>query len=132
MKHATKNHVRKKTNVCLCEKTKLQISCKVTLCFCFKYSTISVLLQSKIPRIYPSSMAVQASVCQTLSETLKTAFPCGGSNLKEKSSCLTCIRLSGLCSTVLTAYTWEWFSSGRFGALNLLGREHLMTTSSTS
>lgn len=44
----------------------------------------------------------------------------------------TWMRLSGRWRTVLTAYTWEWFSSGRLGTLNLLGSWHLMTTSSTS
>lgn len=53
-------------------------------------------------------------------------------NVKTKDWQQTWMRLRGLCSTVFTAYTCEWFSSGRPGAEKRLGRVHFSTTSSTS
>ena len=45
-------------------------------CLCFHYiaSTIPLLSKSKISSFYQSSVVIQPCVCQTWSETLKTAF----------------------------------------------------------
>ena len=50
------------------------------LCFRFSDSTIPPLLNSKISSFWPASVAVQASLCQTCSETTLLVFPRGGSN----------------------------------------------------
>ena len=44
--------------------------------FCFRYmdSTIPRLFKSEISSFYPSSVAAQAGLCQTWSETPKTGF----------------------------------------------------------
>ena len=43
------------------------------------YYTIPPLLNSKISRFYPASVAVQPGLCQTCSETTLLVFPQGGS-----------------------------------------------------
>ena len=45
-------------------------------CLCFRYidSTIPLLRKSEISSLWPSSVAVQPSLCRTWSETLKTVF----------------------------------------------------------
>ena len=50
------------------------------LCFRYTDSTIPPLLNSKISSFYPASVAVQAGLCQTCSETTLLIFPRGGSN----------------------------------------------------
>ena len=50
------------------------------LCFCYMDSTIPLLSQSKISSFLPDSVAVQAGLCQTCSETSLLVFPQGGSN----------------------------------------------------
>ena len=51
-------------------------------CLCFRYleSRIPPLLNSKISSFWPPSIAVQASMCQTWSETTLLVFPRGCSN----------------------------------------------------
>ena len=49
------------------------------LCFCYSDSKIRPLLNSKISSFQPASVAVQASLCQTCSETTLLIFPRGGS-----------------------------------------------------
>ena len=44
------------------------------LCFRYIDSTIPLLPKSEISSLYPSSVAVQRSLCQTWSETPKTGF----------------------------------------------------------
>ena len=44
------------------------------LCFCYMDSTIPLLPKSEISSLYPSSVAVQPSLCWTWSETPKTGF----------------------------------------------------------
>ena len=44
------------------------------LCFRYTDSTISLLLKSGISSSYPSTVAAQAGLCQTWSETPKTGF----------------------------------------------------------
>ena len=49
------------------------------LCFRYSDSTIPPLLNSKISSFKPASVAVQAGLCQTWSETTLLFFPRGGS-----------------------------------------------------
>ena len=51
------------------------------LCFRHLDSTITPLLNSKNSSIQPASVAVQAGLCQTCSETTSLVFPRGGSNV---------------------------------------------------
>ena len=44
------------------------------LCFRYTDSTIPLLLKSKISSLYPSSVTVQAGLCQTWSETQIVGF----------------------------------------------------------
>ena len=44
------------------------------LCFRYIDSTIPLLSKSEISSLYPSSVAVQPSLCRTMSETPKTGF----------------------------------------------------------
>ena len=69
----------RKPDFCLCENKdadQLYSYCTVDqrLCFCYTNSTIPLLLIFKILRIYLSSVAAQAGLCQTESKTLKTGF----------------------------------------------------------
>ena len=50
------------------------------LCFRYSDSTIPPLPNSKISSFSPASVAVQAGLCQTCSETTLLVFPQGGSN----------------------------------------------------
>ena len=49
------------------------------LCFRYSDSTIPPLPDSKISCVKPASVAVQAGLCQTCSETTLLVFPLGGS-----------------------------------------------------
>ena len=49
------------------------------LCFRYSDSTIPPLLNSKISSFWHASVAVQAGLCQTCSETTLLVFPRGGS-----------------------------------------------------
>ena len=51
------------------------------LCFRYSDSAILPLLNSKISSFYHASIAVQAGLCQTFSETTMLVFPRGGSNI---------------------------------------------------
>ena len=53
------------------------------LCFRYSDSTIPPLLNSKISSFYPASVAVQAGLCQTCSETTLLVFPQGGSYINK-------------------------------------------------
>ena len=69
----------RKTDFCLCENKgadQLRSNCEADrhLCFCYTDSTISLLLKSEISSFYASSVAEQAGLCQTWSETPKTGF----------------------------------------------------------
>ena len=50
---------------------------------CFRYSdcTIPPLLNSKMSSFKPASVAIQAGLCQTCSETTLLVFPQDGSNI---------------------------------------------------
>ena len=62
----------------------LRGNCEADQRLCFRYSdsTIPPLLNSKISSFYPASVAVQAGLCQTCSETTLLVFPRGGSFLE--------------------------------------------------
>ena len=69
----------RKPDFCLCENKgadQLRSNCEADqrLCFCYTDSSIPPLLISKISSLL-SSVTVQASLCQTGSETLKTGLP---------------------------------------------------------
>ena len=49
------------------------------ICFRYSDSTIPPLLNSTISSFQPASVAVQAGLCQTCSETTSLVFPRGGS-----------------------------------------------------
>ena len=51
------------------------------LCFRYSDSTIPLLLKSEISSFKPASIAVQAGLCQTWSETTLLVFPRGGSSI---------------------------------------------------
>ena len=53
------------------------------LCFRYSDSTIPLLLKSEISSFWPASVAVQAGLCQTCSETTLLVFPRGGSILEN-------------------------------------------------
>ena len=58
------------------------------LCFCYMYSTIPLLLKSKISSLQQSSEAAQSSLCLTWSEISKPVFSRRGScNLCDFGSC---------------------------------------------
>ena len=67
------------------------------LCFRYSYSTIPPLLNSKISSFWPASVAVQAGLCQTCSETTLLVFPRGGSIIV-----LTSLQMS------FQYLTWFW------------------------
>ena len=56
------------------------------LCFRYSDSTIPPLLNSKISSFWLSSVAVQAGLCQTCSETTMLVFPPDGSNCNKISN----------------------------------------------
>ena len=56
------------------------------LCFRYSDSTLPPLLNSKISSFKPASVAVQAGLCQTCSETTLLVFPRGGSFIMNVSS----------------------------------------------
>ena len=60
-------------------------NCTAEQCLCFRYtdSIIPLLPKSDILSFWPFSVASQAGLCQTLSETLKTIFLCHGSYEKS-------------------------------------------------
>ena len=57
------------------------------LCFSYRESTIPLLSKSEISSLKPSSVAVQAGLCQTWSETQKTGFLTTRLILKYGSNC---------------------------------------------
>ena len=64
------------------------------LCFHYTDSTIPPLLNSKISSFSPDSVAVQAGLCWTCSETTLLVFPRGGSNdKKQEKKSITCFSL---------------------------------------
>ena len=69
----------RKSEFCLCENKgadQLRSNCEAGQRLCFRYtdSTIVLLLTSEITSFYPSSVAAQAGLCQTWSETPKSGF----------------------------------------------------------
>ena len=69
----------RKTDFCLCEDKgadQLHSSCEAGRCLCFRYtdSAIALLRTSETTNFCSSSVAAQAGLCQTLSETPKTGF----------------------------------------------------------
>ena len=62
------------------EKTNNLHNCEADqrLCFRYKNSTIPLLSKSKISSLEPSSVTVQAGLCQTCLETTLLVFPRGG------------------------------------------------------
>ena len=74
----------RKPTICICEnKDADQLrgyrEADQHLCFRYTGSTIPPLLNSKISSFLAASVAVQASLCQTCSETTLLIFPRGGS-----------------------------------------------------
>ena len=75
----------RKPTICICENKgadQLRGNHKADQLLCFRYSdsTIPPLLNSKTLSFLPASIAVQAGLCQTCSETTLLVFPRGGSN----------------------------------------------------
>ena len=73
-----------KPTICIGENKdadQLRSNCEADQRLCFRYSdsTIPPLLNSNISSFYPASVAVQAGLCQTCSETTLLVFPRGGS-----------------------------------------------------
>ena len=73
------SNIMRKLDFCLCEhkgKDQLCSNCTADQRLCFHYtdSTISHLPKSEISCLYPSSVTVQATFCQTWSETRKIDF----------------------------------------------------------
>ena len=71
------NHLLRRPHFCLCENKGADQLCSYCtadqrLCFCHSDSTTSLLPNSKISSFQPASETVQASLCQTRSETQKT------------------------------------------------------------
>ena len=89
--------VMRKPDFCLCEnKDADQLCSNCTadqhLCFRLSDSTIPLLLKSKIPRVYLSSVTVQLGLCRAWLETPKTGFL--ASQLTCISSQITVLSLS--------------------------------------
>ena len=68
-----------KPDFCPCENKgadQLRSNCEADQRLCFRYMarTIFLLLKSQVSSVYPSSVAAQAGLCQTWSETLKNGF----------------------------------------------------------
>ena len=59
------------------------------LCFRYTDSTITLLSKSEISSFYPASALVQASLCQTCSETTLLVFPRGGSYIWTRTASVT-------------------------------------------
>ena len=64
----------RKPTICICENKgadQLRNNCEADhrLCFCYMDSTIPLFLKAEIARAYPSSVAAQAGLCRTWSET---------------------------------------------------------------
>ena len=81
----------RKPTICICENKgadQLRGNREADQRLCFRYSdsTIPPLLNSKISSFKPASVAVQAGLCQTCSETTLLVFPRGGS-LSSPQSC---------------------------------------------
>ena len=73
------SRIVRKPDFCLCENKgadQLRSNCEADQRLCFRYSdsTIPLLLIAKISSLLPASVAVQADLCQTWSETPKTGF----------------------------------------------------------
>ena len=69
----------RKPDFCICENKdadQLRGNREADQRLCFRYtdSTVPLLPKSEISSLSPSSVAVQPSLCQTWSETLKTGF----------------------------------------------------------
>ena len=75
-----KSHVMRKPAFCMCENKgadQLRSNCKADHRLCFRYtdSTIPLLSQSKISRLWPSDALVQLDSCRTYSETTLLVLP---------------------------------------------------------
>ena len=72
------SHIMRKTAFCICEnKDADQLPgnwATEPRLFCYIHSIIPLLPQSEILSLYPTSVAVQLSLCQTWSETPNTGF----------------------------------------------------------
>ena len=73
-----------KPTICMCENKgadQLRGNREADQRLCFRYSdsTVPLLLKSEITSFLPASVAVQAGLCQTCSETTLLVFPRGGS-----------------------------------------------------
>ena len=76
----------RKPTICIGENKdadQLRSYCEADQRLYFRYldSTIPLLLNSKISSFYPASVAIQAGLCQTCSETTLLVFPRGGSHV---------------------------------------------------
>ena len=74
-------------------------------CLCFHYtdSTIPLLPKSEISRLYLSSVAPQAGLCWTWSETPKTGFLVSGSFLYSVAK----LENYQLANTEISHHTWK-------------------------
>ena len=75
-----------KPTICLGENKgtdQLRSNCEADQRLCFRYtdSTLPLLFKSQISSFQPASVAVQAGLCQTCSETILLFFPRVGSNI---------------------------------------------------
>ena len=79
MKLINMSRAMRKPDFCLCENKgadQLRSYCEADqrLCFRFTDSTIRLVLKSEISSFQPPSVAAQAGLCETWSETPKTGF----------------------------------------------------------
>ena len=82
------NRLVRKPTICICEnkdadQLRFKREADQRLCFCYMDSTIPLLLKSEISSFLLASVTVQASLCQTCSESTLLVFPRGGSNVIE-------------------------------------------------
>ena len=80
------SQVMRKPDFCPCENKGTDQLCSGRiidqgLCFCYSDCTIPLLLKSKNSSIKLFTVTIQAALCQTWSETLKTIFSCHDSFL---------------------------------------------------
>ena len=78
------SHCMGNPTICISENKgadQLRSNCEADQRLCFRYtdSTIPLLSKSKISSLYPSSVTVQADLCQTWSEPKLLVFSCTGS-----------------------------------------------------
>ena len=80
------NRLMGKLTICICEnkgadQLRGDHEADQRLCFRYSDSTIPLLLKSENSSFQPASVAVQAGLCWTCSETTLLVFPRGGSYL---------------------------------------------------